>query len=57
MLDKFAEDSLNDKKFMEESYYEIRSKKVFDELDKKIPTTEKDIELEAFREMLHHHNH
>ena len=56
-INSYAEGMLKDKKFMEESYYEIRAKKVFDELDKKIPTTEKDIELEAFREMLHHHHH
>ena len=56
-INSYAEGMLKDKKFMEESYYEIRSKKVFDELDKKIPTTVKDIEFEAFRDMLHHHHH
>ena len=56
-IDSYATNMLKDKKFMEESYYEIRSKKVFDELDKKITTTEKDIEFEAFRDMMHNHHH
>ena len=56
-INEYATGMLKDKKFMEESYYEIRSRKVFDELDKKITTTEKDIEFEAFRDMLHHHHH
>ncbi len=56
-LNQYAEDALKDKKFIEESYHEIRSKKVLDELDKTITAAEKEIDFETFKGMLHHHHH
>ena len=56
-LNQYAEEALKDKKFIEESYYEIRSKKVLDALDKTITPAEKEIDFETFKGMLHHHHH
>jgi len=56
-IDSYAESMLKDKKFMEKSYYEIRMNKVFDAIDGIVKTKEEPIELEAFKEKLHHHHH
>lgn len=56
-IDSYAESMLKDKKFMEKSYYEIRMNKVFDAVDLTVKTTEKAIEFEAFKALLHDHHH
>ena len=56
-MDSYAENMLKDKKFIEESYYELKLKKVFNEIYKTVPATSKDITLDAFKEMVDNHHH
>ena len=56
-IDSYAENMLKDKKFIEKSYYEIRTAKIFDALDKEVKTTEQEIDFESFKSKLHHHHH
>ena len=56
-LNNIAENSLKDKKFIEETYPEIRSTKVFEKLDKQVIAKEEEIDFEDFKKLLHHHHH
>ncbi len=56
-LEEYANRMLQDKKFVENTYFQLQSSKLFNLLASQIKTTEEAISAEAFNEKLHHHHH
>jgi trigger factor len=56
-LDEYAGRMLKDKKFVEETYMQLQTTKLFNALETKVHETEESISVEAFAEKLHHHHH
>ncbi len=56
-LDEYANRMMSDKKFVENTYYELQTTKLFTELESKVQATNESISAEDFASKLHHHHH
>ncbi len=56
-LDEYVNRMLSDKKFVEETYFQLQTKKLFALLETKVPTVEENISAEDFAAKQHHHHH
>ena len=56
-LDEYANRMLNDQKFVEQTYYQLQTAKLFRLLETQVSAEEQAISAEAFAEKLHHHHH
>ncbi|MGI8951465.1 MAG: trigger factor [Chitinophagaceae bacterium] len=56
-LDEYANRMLKDKKFVEETYFQLQTQKLFGLLQTRVKTIEEPISAENFAEKLHHHHH
>ena len=56
-LDEYANRMLQDQKFVENTYFQLQTQKLFNLLEGQVTATEEDISAEAFAEKLHHHHH
>ncbi len=56
-MDEYADRMLNDKKFVEETYLELKTAKLFSLLENMVHETEERISVEDFATKLHHHHH
>ena len=56
-MEDYAERMMQDKKFVEQSYTEIQTAKMFDILVDQVQSTEEPISAEDFASKLHHHHH
>ena len=56
-VEDYAERMLNDKKFVNENYYNILASKIFTSLESKVAQTEESIDVESFGKKLHHHHY
>ena len=48
---------LQDQKFVENTYFQLQTQKLFNLLEGQVSATEESISAEAFAEKLHHHHH
>lgn len=56
-MDEYANRMMKDQKFVENTYYQLQTNKLFQALESKVSATEESISAEAFAEKLHHHHH
>ncbi|RFM29780.1 trigger factor [Deminuibacter soli] len=56
-MDEYANRMMKDQKFVENTYYQLQTSKLFQALESKVSATEESISAEAFAEKLHHHHH
>ena len=56
-LDEYANRMLQDQKFVENTYFQLQTQKLFNLLEGQVTATEEGISAEAFAEKLHHHHH
>jgi trigger factor len=56
-LDDYANRMMKDQKFVENTYYQLQTEKLFGLLESKVQETEQSISAEDFAEKLHHHHH
>ena len=56
-LDEYANRMLQDQKFVENTYFQLQTQKLFNLLEGQVSATEESISAEAFAEKLHHHHH
>ena len=56
-LDEYANRMMTDKKFVEKTYFELQTTKLFTLLEGQVSITDESITAEAFAEKLHHHHH
>ncbi len=56
-MDEYANRMMKDQKFVENTYYQLQTSKLFQVLESKVNATEESISAEAFAEKLHHHHH
>ncbi len=56
-LDSYAESMLKDKKFIENTYYQLQSVKLFNQLEGKVRVIEKKVTPDELNAMQHHHAH
>lgn len=56
-MDQYAESMLKDKKFLENTYYELQAEKMFDAVAAQAQVSEESISPEALQEKMHHHHH
>jgi trigger factor len=56
-MEDYADRMMQDKKFVEQSYTEIQTAKLFDILVEQVQSTEEPISAEDFASKLHHHHH
>ncbi len=56
-LEDYANRMMKDQKFVENTYYQIQTEKLFGLLEGKVQETEQSISAEDFAEKLHHHHH
>jgi trigger factor len=56
-MDSYAESMLKDKKFIESTYYQIQTTKMFDALEKEVNVTEDAVTPEQLTAMQHNHQH
>ena len=54
-LDSYAERMLKDKKFVEQTYAQLRMEKMFRALESQVQATEEPVSIEEFSSKLHHH--
>ncbi len=54
-IDDYAERMMKDKKFVEQTYAQVQTGKLFQALETQVHATEEPISVEAFAEKLHHH--
>jgi len=53
----YVEKMMKDRKYVEDAYTRIQTQKIFDWTEKKVNAEEKEISLDDFVKMQHHHNH
>ena len=56
-IDDYAERMMKDKKFVEQTYAQVQTAKLFQALESQVQATEQPISAEDFAGKLHHHNH
>jgi len=56
-IEEYAEKALNDKKFIDDNYYNILADKIFTALEGKVTPTEESIDAKTFGSKLHHHHY
>jgi trigger factor len=56
-MDEYANRMMKDQKFVENTYYQLQTTKLFKLLEGQVKATEESISAEAFAEKLHHHHH
>lgn len=56
-LEEYANRMMKDQKFVENTYYQIQTEKLFGLLESKVQETEETISAEDFAGKLHHHHH
>ena len=56
-LDEYSNRMLQDQKFVENTYFQLQTQKLFNLLEGQVSATEESISAEAFAEKLHHHHH
>lgn len=56
-MDEYANRMMKDQKFVENTYYQLQTSKLFQVLETKVNAAEESISAEAFAEKLHHHHH
>lgn len=56
-MDEYANRMMKDQKFVENTYYQLQTAKLFKVLESKVSATEEVISAEAFAAKLHHHHH
>ncbi len=56
-IDDYAERMMKDKKFVEQTYAQVQTGKLFQALEGQVQATEEPISAEDFAEKLHHHHH
>lgn len=56
-LDSYAESMLKDKKFVENTYYQLQTTKLFDVLEQQVNVIEDLVTPEELAALQHHHNH
>jgi trigger factor len=56
-LDSYAENMLKDKKFIENTYYQIQTSKLFSALEEKVNVSEKTVTPDELTAMQHNHSH
>ncbi len=55
-MDEYVNRMMSDKKFVEETYYQLQTQKLFTQLETKVKTAEQPIGAEEFSKKLHHHH-
>ena len=53
----YVEKMMKDRKYVEDAYTRIQTQKIFDWAEQKVSAEEKEISLDDFVKMQHHHNH
>lgn len=56
-MEDYINRMMQDKKFVEDSYYRIQTDKMFTALESQVGVSEESISAKAFQEKLHHHHH
>ncbi|MBN9296856.1 MAG: trigger factor [Filimonas sp.] len=56
-LDEYANRMLQDQKFVENTYFQLQTSKLFNLLEGQVSAKEEAISADAFAEKLHHHHH
>ena len=56
-IDDYAERMMKDKKFVDQTYAQVQTGKLFQALESQVQATEEPISAEAFAEKLQHHHH
>lgn len=56
-VEEYLNKMMQDRKFMEDSYYRIRTEKIFDWAEKQVQREEVDIKADEFEKMVHEHAH
>jgi trigger factor len=56
-LDSYAESMLKDKKFIENTYYQLQTNKLFNVLEQQVNVNEDTVTAEQLAGMQHHHSH
>ena len=56
-VDEYVVKMMQDKKFVEDSFYKIQTEKMFASLETQVSYKDEDISLEDFNEKLHNHQH
>ncbi|MEX6686029.1 trigger factor [Danxiaibacter flavus] len=56
-LDEYANRMLQDRKFVENTYFQLQTEKLFNILEGEVKVTEEPISDEEFAKKLHHHHH
>ncbi len=56
-LDSYADSVLNDKKFIENTYFQIQTTKLFNVLEEQVNVNEETVSTEQLNAMQHHHSH
>ncbi len=56
-LDEYANRMLQDRKFVENTYFQLQTEKLFNILEGEVKVTEESISDEDFAKKLHHHHH
>lgn len=56
-MDEYTNRMLQDQKFVENTYFQLQTTKLFQVLETQVSATEEAISAEAFAEKLHHHHH
>ncbi len=56
-MDQYADNMLKDKKFLENTYYELQAEKMFEAIVANAQVSEQSITAEALQEKMHHHHH
>jgi len=56
-LDEYSNRMLQDQKFVENTYFQIQSGKLFNLLETQVQATEESISAEDFASKVHHHHH
>jgi trigger factor len=56
-LDEYTNRMMQDQKFVENTYFQLQTAKLFNLLETKVQATEESISVEDFASKLHHHHH
>jgi trigger factor len=56
-LDSYAESMLKDKKFIENTYYQLQTTKLFNALEQQVNVIEDIVTPDELTAMQHHHSH
>ncbi len=56
-LDSYADSVLKDKKFIENTYFQLQTTKLFNVLEEQVNVVEDTVSTEQLNAMQHHHSH